>query len=196
MAQPGLATSPGPARPAASSATETDLWLGSADARRYARERRLARDLIELSRLERGVEHAEHAPVDLARLVGAVRADYPTLVVDGTDTLIVQTDSRRLARILFAVLDNAFLHGAEPVRLHYDSAAIVVSDAGRGFAARVLGHATEPFVAGRRAWPSGAGLGLAIAARQAALLEAALELANAPEGGARVTLQFGARTPL
>jgi signal transduction histidine kinase len=192
MAQPAIATSPGPTRRAPSSATEADRWVGSADTRRYARERRLARDLVELSRLERGLERAEHAAVDLARLVGAVRADYPDLALDGAPTVIVQSDSRRLARILFAVLDNAFLHGAAPVTLGYDASGVAVCDGGRGFAPQVLEHATEPFVAGRRAWPRGAGLGLAIAARQAALLDATLELANPPSGGARVALQFGA----
>jgi len=193
MAQPAIATSPGPARPVASSATDTDHRVGSPDPRRYARERRLARDLVELSRLERGLERAEHAPVDLARLIDAVRADYPSLVVDGAATVVVHSDSRRLARILFAVLDNAFLHGSAPVTLRYDAGGLAVCDSGRGFAAGVLEHATEPFVAGRRAWPRGAGLGLAIAARQAALLDATLELANGPAGGACVALQFAGR---
>jgi signal transduction histidine kinase len=110
--------------------------------------------------------------------------------------VVVQSDSRRLARILFAVLDNAFLHGAAPVRLRYDACGLAVCDSGRGFAPHVLERATEPFVAGRRAWPRGAGLGLAIAARQAALLDAGLELGNPPTGGACVALRFGAPTPL
>jgi signal transduction histidine kinase len=196
MAEPATATPADCAQGAPVSATETDRWVGSADLRRYARERRLARDLVELSRLERGLERAEHAPVDLARLVDAVRADYPELVLDGARTVIVQSDSRRLARILFAVLDNAFLHGAAPVTLRYDSGGLTVCDSGRGFAPHILEHATEPFVAGRRAWPRGAGLGLAIAARQATLLDAILSLANAPAGGACVALRFDARSPL
>ena len=192
MAEPALATSPGSARRAASPAAAVDAWAPSRDARRYARQRRLARDLVELSRLERGLERAECVAVDLASLVRAIAADYPELVVDGGAAAIVQSDSRRIARILFALLDNAFLHGAPPVRLRYDADAIVVCDAGRGFAPRVLAHVSEPFVAGARAWPRGAGLGLAIAARQAALLGATLAVANAPDGGARATLQFAA----
>jgi signal transduction histidine kinase len=163
----------------------------SPDVRRYARERRLARDLVELSRLERGVERAEHAKVDLARLLGAIGADYPGLEVEGGARVIVQSDSRRLARILFVVLDNAYVHGAPLVSVRYDEASIAVSDSGPGFTARVIEHATEPFVADRRTWPRGVGLGLAIAARQAALLDARLGLANVPGAGAQVTLQFG-----
>ena len=46
-----------------------ELWDDPAARRRRARERRLAHDLVELSRLDRGLERAEPAPVDLARLL-------------------------------------------------------------------------------------------------------------------------------
>src|SRR5581483_8363591 len=99
----------------------------------------------------------------------------------------VSTDSRRLARILFALLDNAHRHGAPPVELEYGEREIAVSDGGAGFPPALLARATEPFVAGGR----GLGLGLAIAARQAALLGARLELGNRPQGGAYAIVRFG-----
>lgn len=168
-------------------------WEVAPQARRYARERRIARDLVELSRLERGFERAERSPLDLARLVAAIRADYPQLETAGPASALISTDSRRLARILFVLLDNAHLHGAPPVGLDYDEDAIVIRDGGRGFAPAVLARATEPFVTAERARCRGVGLGLAIAARHAALLGATLELANGPAGGAQVMLRLAAR---
>jgi signal transduction histidine kinase len=167
-------------------------WESISRARRYARARRLARDLVELSRLERGDEVAECAPADLTRLVDAICVDYPQLEVAGPQQLVVSTDSRRLARILFALLDNAHLHGAPPVSLRYDAAAIVIRDGGAGFAPSLLDRATEPFVAADRSHGRGVGLGLAIAARQAALLGAELELSNHADGGAQAVVRLGA----
>jgi signal transduction histidine kinase len=167
-------------------------WESISRARRYARARRLARDLVELSRLERGTEVAEYAPADLARLVDAICVDYPQLELAGPEQLVVSTDSRRLARILFALLDNAYLHGAPPVSLRYSAAAIAIRDGGPGFEPSLLERATEPFVAADRWSGRGVGLGLAIAARQAALLGAELELSNHEGGGAQAVVRLGA----
>jgi signal transduction histidine kinase len=90
-------------------------------ARRQARERRVARDLVELSRLQRGGERAECAPLDLATLLRTISAGYPELQIHGPRQLPVSTDSRRLARVLFTLLDNAYLHGAPPVTVSFDA---------------------------------------------------------------------------
>ncbi|HVC84928.1 MAG TPA: HAMP domain-containing sensor histidine kinase [Solirubrobacteraceae bacterium] len=166
------------------------------ETRRHARERRVARDLVELSRLRGGGERADCVPLDLATLVRAICADYPQLHIDGPKNLPVSTDSRRLARVLFALLDNAYLHGAPPVSVTYDATEIAIGDSGPGLAAGLLSRATEPFVTGERARGRGVGLGLAIAARQAALLGAELRVGNAAGGGAVVRLCFAAATPL
>jgi len=184
-----------PPQAAVEGAHATPDWGVAPRARRYARERRLARDLVELSRLERAVERAEYAPLDLARLVSAIRADYPQLEVEGPGYVPISTDSRRLARIVFALLDNAQLHGTAPVTLRYDETAIVIRDCGAGFAPALLARATEPFVTADRARGRGVGLGLAIAARQAALLGATLELANHENGGAQVAVRFDQPDP-
>jgi signal transduction histidine kinase len=175
--------------------SDLERWALDADDRRHARERRVARELVELSRLDRGLERAEHAPVELARLAHAIAADYPQIAVQGPRSALIESDSRRIARILFALLENAHAHGAAPVTLGYATDAVSVSDEGQGFSQRLLEHATEPFVTGDRARPRGVGLGLAIAERQARLLGAELRLENAPDGGAIVTVRFGATAP-
>ncbi len=165
-------------------------WYEGPDVRRDARERRLARDLVELMRLQRGDEQVERTQIDLASLLRAVCADYPRLCIAGPDPLPFSTDSRRLARVLSTLLDNALRHGAPPISVRYDAAEIVVQDAGPGLEPRLLERATEPFVTGRPAAGRGVGLGLAIAARQAAVLGAELHLSNAPGGGAVARLCF------
>jgi len=192
MGQWATATPPAQRRRAPGAPSEADAWESAIEvpaARRYARERRVARDLVELSRLERGAERAECGPVDLARLLGAIRTDYPQVAVEGPPSVIVQTDSRRLARVLFLVLDNAHVHGSSPVDVRYDELEIVVRDRGPGFTQRLLERATEPFVTGEHAEPRGVGLGLAIAARQVALLGRTLTVANHAEGGASVVVR-------
>jgi len=189
MAPPATHLAP-PESDATSSLAAVAAWETGPLSRRHARERRLARDLVELSRLERGRERAGLATVDLARLVGAIRADYPHVEVSGPAPALVHSDSRRLARILFVLLDNAALHGAAPVHLDYDTGAIEIRDGGEGFAPALLARLTEPFVTAHRASGIGVGLGLAIAARQAALLGAELELGNHAGGGARAQLRL------
>jgi signal transduction histidine kinase len=183
------ATAAQPSRAALSRSPEP-AWYDSPDCRRAARGRRVARDLVELSRLQRGEERARRAVVDLAGLLRGLCADYPQLHVEGPDPLFFDTDARRLARVLSALLENACLHGAPPIRVRYDVAEIVVQDGGPGLEPQLLGRATEPFVTGRRAPQRGVGLGLAIAARQAAVLGAELRLSNAPCGGAVAALCF------
>ena len=164
------------------------------DSRRHARERRLARDLVELSSLQRGAERAECAPLDLATLLRAICAEFPQVHIEGPQHLPVSSDSRRLSRVLFAVLENAYLHGAPPVSVAFDATEIVIKDSGPGLAPRLLPRATEPFVSGERTRGRGLGLGLAIAARQAALLDAELDVSNDAAGGAIARLRFAAVT--
>lgn len=161
-------------------------WNDLPRARRHARERRVARDLVELSRLQRGAERADCARLDLATLLRTICADYPQLQLRGPEHLPVCTDSRRLARVLFALLDNAYLHGAPPVSVHFDATEIIIQDGGPGFAAGLLPRATEPFATGARENGRGVGLGLAIAARQATVLGAALQLSNGEHGAVAV----------
>jgi len=170
-------------------------WDETPVALRHARGRRVARDLVELSRLQSGAERAELTEVDLAALLRTICADYPGLHLSGPQRLPMTTDSRRLARVLFTLLDNAHLHGAPPVTVSFDAAEIRVEDAGSGFATRVLERAAQPFVTGERSRGRGVGLGIAIAARHASLLGGELELSNSPTGGAVARLRLVGAVP-
>jgi len=166
-------------------------WLDGAETRRQARGRRVARDLVELSRLQRGFERADAAAVDIGELLRTLCAGDVELALSGPAEPVVRvTDPRRLTRVLSALIDNAELHGGPPIAISYDAGEIAVRDHGPGFEVALLSRVTEPFVTGRRASGRGVGLGLAIAARQAALLGAELSLTNPAGGGALARLRF------
>jgi signal transduction histidine kinase len=151
---------------------------------------RLARQLTELSRVERGLEQPVIAPVDLAALLRAIGGDHRHVTLEIGGTAPLSTDSRHLAAVLFPVLENALLHGAPPVRLSLDGTEITVTDAGPGFPEDLLPRATERFVTGAPAVGRGVGLGLALAAAHARRIGATLELANTPSHGATVTIRL------
>ena len=195
MAETSQAVATTQAQPALRPSSAAEAWDDGPAARRAARGRRVARDLVELSRLQRGAEAAMPETIDLPRLVRAVCANYQHVEIAGAERLDRSTDARRLARVLTLLLDNACLHGASPIRVGYDACEISVVDSGPGFEARLLTRATEPFVTGSRARGRGVGLGLAIAARQAALLGAELRLGNEIDGGAVARLCFVAPAP-
>jgi signal transduction histidine kinase len=170
--------------------TASSRWEEPSGTLRQARGRRVARELVELSRLQGGAERAEFSELDLAAFLRTICVDYPAVELRGPAQLPMTTDSRRLARVLFTLLDNAYLHGVPPVTVTFDASEITVEDCGRGFAARVLEHVAQPFITGERSRGRGIGLGIAIAARHASLLGASLELSNSPKGGAIARLRL------
>jgi signal transduction histidine kinase len=108
---------------------------------------------------------------------------------DGT-VRTVETDPRRLERIVANLVVNAHRHGAGPVQVTVDGPTVVVRDHGPGFPDDLLLHGPRRFHTGARERGSGHGLGLTIALGQARVLGAELLLANAPDGGAVATLRL------
>jgi two-component system sensor histidine kinase MtrB len=160
------------------------------------RLRTLVDDLMEVSRFDARAEQIALEPVDLGRLVrtvAAARLPGATLQLPG-EPLVVETDPRRLERILGNLLDNAREHGAgTPVVVRLtaggDSIVMAVADRGPGVSPDRLERIFERFY---KADPSrhegSSGLGLAIAAEHAALLGGYLKAANRPGGGLRTEL--------
>ena len=145
-----------------------------------ARLRGLVDELMELSRFDAGAESLELVPVDLARLVGdvtAARSPEAELRLP-PGPLLVESDPRRLERILANLLDNAAEHapGARvTVLLHRDrtdgAAELVVEDRGPGVADADLERIFERFAKAdpsRRGGSSGLGLAHRPRARDAA----------------------------
>ncbi|MFD9793936.1 sensor histidine kinase [Streptomyces sp. NPDC059070] len=147
--------------------------------------RALVDDLLEISRLDAGVEEADTQPVPLGELVAdSVRRTGLTtkLVVRGDP--VVETDPRRLDRILTNLVLNAHRHGAGPVEVTVEGTSVVVRDHGPGFPPEILAHGPQRFRTGAAERGHGHGLGLTIALGQAGVIGADLTLTNAdsPQG--------------
>ena len=162
------------------------------------RMRTLVDDLMEVSRFDAGAEQIALEPVDLGSLVRSVAAArLPEASLHLPDRpLVIDSDPRRLERILGNLLDNAREHAAGApvdVSLSTDAGEIVlaVSDAGPGVPPDRLERIFERFY---KADPSrhggSSGLGLAIAAEHAALLGGYLTAANLAAGGLRIELRL------
>ncbi|MEG3630495.1 ATP-binding protein [Streptomyces poriticola] len=154
---------------------------------RVAALRTLTEDLLEISRLDAGRERLETDSEELGALARRV------VRASGTDTRVevvrdarVETDRRRLERVLGNLVGNAHRHGRDPVVLTVDGPRVTVRDHGEGYPDYLLAHGPQRFRT--ESGSKGHGLGLTIALGQAEVLGARLEFANAPDGGAVATL--------
>jgi signal transduction histidine kinase len=185
LIESGLAGLPPDARRAAE--------LLVADVRRL---RTLVEDLMELSRFDAHAEEAERRPVDLGRIVAAaVTARLPEAGLSlPPEPVIVDSDVRRLDRIVGNLLDNARTHApGAPVDVAVSraggSASISVADRGPGVAPETLAHLFDRFFKAEPSRRGGSsGLGLAIAAEHAALLGGALAARARAGGGLELVL--------
>jgi len=162
------------------------------------RLRTLVDDLMEVSRFDAGAEQVAVEPVDLGRLVRAVtttRLPEASLALPD-EALIVETDPRRLERILGNLLDNAREHApGAPVEVSLgvdaDEIVLAVADRGPGVPPDRLERIFERFYKADPSRSGGSsGLGLAIAAEHAALLGGYLTAANLVGGGLRIELRI------
>jgi two-component system sensor histidine kinase MtrB len=164
------------------------------------RLRSLVDDLMEVSRFDAHAEQIVVEPVELGRLVRMATASrLPEATIELPDTpLVIDTDARRFDRIVANLLDNAREHapGAPvAVSLATDIAeheiVVAVTDRGPGVPPDRLGRIFERFY---KADPSrhggSSGLGLAIAAEHAALLDGYLTASNLTGGGLRMELRL------
>ncbi|WP_328343382.1 HAMP domain-containing protein [Streptomyces violaceus] len=158
---------------------------------RVAALRTLTEDLLEISRLDTGRERLELDTERLGPLAErAVRAAGNGTEVRVVRDVSVETDRRRLERVLGNLVANAHKHGRGPVVLTVDGPVVTVRDHGDGFPEYLVAHGPQRFrtEGGTR----GHGLGLTIALGQAEVLGARLGFANAPDGGAVATLRLAA----
>ncbi|MGW0710567.1 ATP-binding protein [Streptomyces sp. NPDC002643] len=158
--------------------------------------RTLTEDLLEISRLDAGSERVELEEVWLgtvARRVAAFLGSAAGGGAAGTEVRVVEdayveTDRRRLERVLGNLVANAHKHGAPPVVLTVEGAVVTVRDHGGGYPEYLVAGGPQRFRTEGSA--KGHGLGLTIAVGQAEVLGARLEFGNAPEGGALAVLRL------
>lgn len=176
--------------------------------------RALTEDLLEISRLDARTEQVELDVFELAPLIErVVRASGTRTEIRHGKTATgagasagaarrrehtsarlpvpvrVETDRRRVERVLGNLIANAHKHGRPPVLLTVDGPTVTVRDHGPGFPDYLLNGGPQRFRT--ESGGKGHGLGLTIAVGQAAVIGAELTFANAPDGGgavARLTL--------
>lgn len=154
---------------------------------RVAALRTLTEDLLEISRLDARRERLDLDTVELGALARrVVRASGTDTEVEVVRDVTVETDRRRLERVLGNLVANAHRHGRTPVTLTVDGPVVTVRDHGDGFPEYLLAHGPQRFRT--ESGKKGHGLGLTIALGQAEVLGARLDFANAPDGGAVTTL--------
>lgn len=157
---------------------------------RVARMRDLMEDVLEVARLDNGAEEADLRLVELGGLARrAVRAvEHTGVRLDIVADALVETDSRRVERVLTNLVSNALRHGAEPVVVEVEGGVVRVRDRGAGFPEHLLAHGPRRFQTS--AVGKGLGLGLTIAAGQARVLGARLTFTNLRDGGACAVLDL------
>ena len=163
----------------------------------------LMNDLIDLARGDAADPARE--PIRLDELVeeaverAARHAPAQHFAMDLDETTVVGSPSR-LARAVNNLLDNAVRFNAPgaPIEVRLRHGELIVRDHGPGFDAAELPHVFDRFFRGARSRErSGSGLGLAIARHATGAHGGSLVAANAPGGGALLTMRVpvAVRTP-
>jgi two-component system, OmpR family, sensor kinase len=158
------------------------------------RLRKLATELLDLSRLESGALELRPEPTDLGQLAREVAGEFtPAMQRDGAtlelrtgeEPIELECDPERVAQVLRILLDNALIHtpaGTAIVvsaRRQDGHARVEVSDAGLGIKRQTMPHIFEPFFSSDDG-AQGAGLGLAIARELAGTMRGELRVRSAP----------------
>jgi two-component system sensor histidine kinase MprB len=157
----------------------------------------LVSDVLELARGSAPSEHTE--PIELDLVVREAisraqrRATHVTFDVDVEPTVIVNSPDR-VMRAVTNVIDNARKwsppDGTIEVKLH--EGTLIVRDHGPGFREQDIGHVFDRFYRAEQARRMpGSGLGLAIVKQAAEAHGGSVRAANAPDGGAILTIIFG-----
>ncbi|MGW0701917.1 two-component system sensor histidine kinase CseC [Streptomyces sp. NPDC002867] len=157
--------------------------------------RTLVEDVLEVARLDSASERAELQEIQLAEFVGRrVAALHPEAEIRVVHESWVNTDPRRLERILGNLLTNAVKYGKGPIEVTVEGRVVRIRDHGPGFPEALLREGPSRFRTGAsdRAG-TGHGLGLTIAVGQARVLGARLTFRNAaPEGSTPLGASGGA----
>ena len=162
-----------------------------------ARLRTLVEELMELSRFDAETEEVQVQPVDLGRLIRDVAAtrNRDAVLEMPDDRVVIESDPRRLERILTNLLENAREHapGALVVvrlRATAERVEITVADRGPGVPPDRLDRIFDRFFMADPSRRGGSGLGLAIASEHAALLGGRLRTRNRDGGGLAIELML------
>ena len=152
----------------------------------------LARDLLDLSRMDSGAVSVEASSIELREVIGSVAREFPALADDSRIDIggvpagmTARCDRDRTVQLVRILLDNALKYSppASPVEVSAGSVnggsmiSFTVADHGMGIPPEELPRVFERFYRGRSAGRvRGTGLGLSIAHELARLMNGAIEV--------------------
>jgi two-component system, OmpR family, sensor kinase len=159
------------------------------------RMRKLATELLDLSRLEAGALELRPEPTDLGRLARDVTREFtPAITQHGSDIDLrvhepveADCDPERVAQVVRILLDNALVHTPAGTPIVVSAARrdghvrLEVSDRGPGIKRHNMPHIFEPFFSSDDD-AHGAGLGLAIARELAGTMRGELQVQSSERG--------------
>jgi two-component system, OmpR family, sensor kinase len=159
-----------------------------------ARMRKLATELLDLSRLESGALELRPEPTDVGQLAREVASEFTPAIASHDADLQVRTepqaieidcDPERVAQVMRILLDNALVHTPAGTTIVVSAAredghvTLEVADSGLGIRHQTMPHIFEPFFTSADG-ARGAGLGLAIARELADQMHGRLTVRSAP----------------
>jgi signal transduction histidine kinase len=158
------------------------------------RLRKLATELLDLSRLEAGGLELRPEPTDVGALARAVAGEFGPRLAQrgaelelrtGAEPIELDCDPERVAQVMRILLDNALVHTPEGTGIVVSTALqdghvrLEVSDTGLGIRRQSMPHIFEPFFSSDDG-AQGAGLGLAIARELAGTMHGELTVRSVP----------------
>jgi two-component system OmpR family sensor kinase len=158
------------------------------------RMRKLATELLDLSRLESGALELRPEPTDIGQLArevaseftpAAQRHDASVRLELNDEPIELDCDPERVAQVLRILLDNALVHTPPGTGVRVSAARrnghvrLEVSDRGLGIKRQNMPHIFEPFFTSNEE-AQGAGLGLAIARELAERMQGRLVVRSTP----------------
>lgn len=157
----------------------TALELLSEDVKRFTQ---LVEDLLEISRYDVGTASLEAEPIDIVEFVQKAISNHGPGGVNFQPApeaagILLEADKRRLAQVIFNLIDNATKYGGGDVTValgrHDDLVVIEVTDKGPGIDPEerqvIFDRFSRGRVGRRRGQDSGSGLGLALVAEHVGL---------------------------
>jgi two-component system OmpR family sensor kinase len=159
-----------------------------------ARLRKLATELLDLSRLESGSLELRPEPTDVGQLAREIASEFTPAVsahdaelqVNATrEPIEIEVDPERVAQVMRILLDNALVHTPAGTTIVVSAAredghvTLEVADSGLGIRHQTMPHIFEPFFTSADG-ARGAGLGLAIARELAERMRGELTVRSVP----------------
>jgi two-component system, OmpR family, sensor kinase len=159
-----------------------------------ARMRKLATELLDLSRLESGALELRPEPTDVGQLAREVASEFTPAITSHEAALEVRAapepieidcDPERVAQVMRILLDNALVHTPAGTTIVVSAAredghvTLEVADSGLGIRHQTMPHIFEPFFTSADG-ARGAGLGLAIARELADQMHGRLTVRSVP----------------